>query len=181
MWEPVKWLLEIDLRVKNAVSMVLALVSTLLIFVNLENIGWLHNNVLQNGSIAIFIVLPMVFLIMFLFVWLIWSGVAAVWHHVASQRAAITMEHELMETIRHNLSGVTEWQRQFLLRFIVEKRTQIAEFQIGGYRAAWDFELGVLLSKGIVHEHTRAGVYEFDPLYCNYLIENWDPAAGTLA
>lgn len=87
----------------------------------------------------------------------------------------------MLETIRHNLKGLTEWQRQFLLRFIVEQRMQMAEFEIGGYKAAWDFELEVLLSKGIVHKHSSASVYEIDPRYHEYLQKNWDPASGTLA
>lgn len=185
-----KWLLERDIRTKNAVSALVALVSVAVFYPQAHSSSWLRE-LERYGGMGVAIALILVFFIAYLTVWLLYSGVAAYCHNCADRRNAenerIAEIQQAQEddkqcrlAIRNKLESLTDWQRKFLLRFVVEGRTQIPTFEVGQYRAAWDFEMAVLIEKGIVQEHRRAGVYEIIPRYLKYLQENWDPKAGTL-
>jgi hypothetical protein len=65
--------------------------------------------------------------------------------------------------MEQTLTCLTPWQRAFLLRLLREGRRQIPEWEVGQYRAAWDFEMEVLVRKGIVYDH--GGMYEIAPDY----------------
>lgn len=132
------------------------------------------------GAVGVAVAVLMVFLMGFLSAWFVYSGVAT--HHkrvISRQRAQV--EAELGTTfVRNNLESLTDWQRKFLLRFIVERRMQIPEFEVGQFKAAWDFEMAVLVEKGIVKEHRRAGVFEIEPIYHQFLLEHWNRETGAL-
>ena len=174
-----KWLLEHDIRAKNAVSFLAALLSVVVFYFASRHCRWFQE-IQGYAAIGVGVVLLMVFLIGFLSTWLVYSGVATHWQRLASRERAQEEAGQEKESLRNNLESLSDWQGKFLLRFIVEGRRQIPEFEVGRYKAAWDFEMGVLIEKGIVKEHRQARVYEIEPHYHDYLKENWNPETGAL-
>ncbi len=174
-----KWLLEKDIRAKNAASFLVALLSVVVFYFTSKHCQWFQE-LKEYGTIGVAVALLVVFLIAFLSAWLVYSGVAAYRQRIVSHQRAQQKAEQQQKNIRENLNSLTDWQRKFLLRFIVEDRRQIPEFEVGQYRAVWDFEMAVLIEKGIVKEHRQAGVYEIEPHCYDYLKENWNPQTGTL-
>jgi len=176
----VKWLLAVDIRAKNAASLLIALLAVVVFYVLARSSEWFWE-IRCYGWVAVAAALIVVFFVVWLSVGLLYSGLAA-----CRQRAVIRgqrrEESERRVTkIRQNLLSLTDWQWQFVLRFIVEGRAQIHEHEIGVYRALWEDELRVLVSKGIVRRHLNTSVYELDLAYREYLEQNWDPESGALA
>ena len=174
-----KWLLEKDIRAKNAASFLVALTSVVIFYFASRHCGWFRE-IEGHGAPAIVFAFAIVFLIAFLGTWLVYSGVATYHQQVVSRRQAQEEAERKTTSVRNNLETLTNWQRKFLLRFIVERRTQIPEFEVGRFKAAWDFEMDVLIEKGIVKEHSSAGVFEIEPVYHQYLLEHWSPQTGAL-
>ena len=174
-----KWLLEKDIRAKNGASFLAGLLGLVSFYFASRDREWFQH-IEEYGEAAIAVALVIVFLIAFLATWLVWSGVAASRQRMVAIQQAEGEAKESLMSVRNNLESLTAWQRQFLLRFITEGRTQIPEFEVGQYRAAWDFEMSVLVEKGIIQEHHRAGVYEIEPVCLVYLKQNWNPATGEL-
>jgi len=176
-----KWLLERDIRTKNATSVLVALLSVVVCYFVSRRCLWfqeLHQEYRAAGTAVAMLV---VFLTAFLAAWLVYSGIAAHHGRVVSRRQARQKAEQQQRTIRDNLDSLTEWQRSFLRRFLAENRRQIPEWEVGQYRAAWDFEMSVLLNKRIVKAHSQSGtVYEIEPLYYVYLKEHWNPHTSTL-
>ena len=173
-----KWLLEKDIRAKNAVSVFGALFSVVVVYFVSKDRQWFQE-IKSYGAIGVAVALFVVFLMSFLGVWLLWSAVAASHHHVTAQQRREDEAEKRQKAIRDNLDSLTDWQRGFLLRFITESQNQISEYKVGGHKAVWDSEMQVLVNKRIVKHHLRAGVYEIEPVYRNYLIEHWDADSGT--
>ncbi len=189
--EPVKWLLEKDIRAKNATSFLAGLVAIVSCYFVSRGSSWLED-VERYGPAGVAAAYVIVFLIAFFVVWLAWSGMAAHVHRgasirnaqqermLATQRAKRELEQR-EQLLRGNLDKLTEWQRQFLLRFLVEGRRQIPEFEVGAYKATWDFEMAVLIEKRvIIHHRGGGGVYEIAPAYHDYLQEHWNAETGNL-
>lgn len=174
-----QWLLERDIRTKNATSVLGALLSVIVFYFVSKPYQWFHDLHQEYGAGGTAVAMLAVFLAVFLGVWLVYSGIAAHHGRVATRRQAQQKVQQQQSAIRNNLESLTEWQCKFLLRFIVEDRRQIPAFEVGRYKAAWDFEMDVLIAKNIIKQH-RGEVYEIHPLYHAYLIEHWDPATGTL-
>ena len=147
-----KWFFEKDIRAKNAASLLVALLSVVIFYFASRHRDWFQD-VERFGATGIAVALLIVFLIALLSASLICSGVAASYRRVVARQRAGREAKQQKETIRDNLNSLTDWQRKFLLRFIVEGRTQIPEFEVGQFKAAWDFEMAVLVEKGIVKEH----------------------------
>jgi len=176
-----KWLLERDIRTKNAMSFLVALLSVIVCYFTSRRGQWFQELHQGYGAGGTAVAILVVFLTAFLAVWLAYSGIAAYHGRVVSRRQARQKAEQQQRTVRDNLDSLTEWQRGFLLRFIVENRRQIPEWEVGQYRAAWDFEMSVLLNKRIVKAHSQSGtVYEIEPLYYAYVKEHWNPRSGTL-
>jgi hypothetical protein len=173
------WLLERDIRAKNAASVLLALLSAVCFYFITRHSQWMQE-IDRRGTLAVPIALVVVFLISFLTVWLIAAGILRQYERTIRRRQLQELADQKRISVRRTLESLTDWQRRFLLRFIVEGRTQIPEFEVGQFRAAWDFQMDVLVQKGVVRQHRRAGVYEIEPVYLEYLQENWDPQNGTL-
>ena len=181
-----KWLLEKDIRTKNATSLLVALLSVVVFFFASKHRGWFQD-VESYGPVGVAVALVIVLLTSFLSTSLIWSGIVTIWQQRVARKekeerreiAARTVEQK-KRAVRASLESLTEWQRKFLLRFVVEDRTQIPEFEVGQFKATWDFEMAVLVEKGIILEHRRAGVFEIQPVYLEYLKANWNPKTGTL-
>jgi hypothetical protein len=174
------WLLEKDIRAKNAGALLIALLSVTCFYFSSRHFSW-FKELDRFGVLGVAVALLIVFLIAFLASSLIFSSVESRRHRAVSALKSQQKAEQRKAFIRNNLESLTDWQRRFLLRFIVERRTQIPEFEVGQYKAAWDFEMAVLVEKGIVIEHRRAGVYEIEPSYHAYLRDHWQQDTGELA
>ncbi len=177
--KPLKWLLEVNVRVKNALSLLSGLLSVVTTFIKRRQLIWFQDAE-QFGPMALVAALFIVLFVAFLTTWLLVTAAESLWRHFRIRCQARKTLAERIQLIRRNLQGLSPWQRQFLLRFVVEGRTQIPAFEVGEYRAAWDFEMDVLLSKRIIIEHSSE-VYEIQPSYLEYLKHNWNPEKGELA
>lgn len=171
-----KWLLNVDIRAKNATSTLVALVAVVVAYFILAPHAWFQGLTPWAQVASLVIVL----LITFLTVWLLWSGAHAVWNARAEQKRSQRAEAGSHRKTREVLDSLTDWQRRFLLRFVVEKRSQIPEWEVGGFQAVWDAEMEVLQRKGIIISHP-SGMYEIRPNYLAYLRENWNPDTGELS
>lgn len=142
--------------------------------------GYWATNVKEHGTSGVIAATLVVAMVSFLAAWLLFSACAYQYHYLAARQLERQREIEKKSAIRTTLNGLSDWQRRFLLRFIDEERTQIPEFEVGLYKAAWDFEIEVLIEKKIIKEHRRAGVYEINPVYRDYLEQNLDRERGIL-
>jgi hypothetical protein len=164
-WNFLKWLLEVDIRAKNATSLLAAFVAVSVAYFAFRSGEWFQA-MTPWGQVAS---LVLVLVASFLAVWLVWSLGAAL-RDARSRRLVV----------RSTLGGLTDRQRQVLLRYVVENRTQIPEWEIGPFRAVWDAELDALMRKGVVTMHP-GGMCEIAPAYLDDLRANWNPANGTLS
>lgn len=174
-----KSLLEVNIRVKNATSVLFALASVFLVFVMARQSAWFHD-VQGYGAMGVAVALSVVFLSTFLGVWLLLTGATALADRVGSRRRGRQRAEAQTDLILRNLDSLTEWQRSFLVRFVVENRMQMPEWEVGGYRALWGPEMDVLLAKQIIRQH-GGGMYEIEAAYYDYLNRNWDPETRRLA
>jgi hypothetical protein len=173
------WILEKDIRAKNAVCALCGLVSGVAFY--LVSRDWpLLQELKDLGAVGSTVRFATVFLIAFLTAWLVWTAIASRYHRVAKERTAKQRSDERVQNLRDTLFRLTDWQRRFLLRFITEGTTQIPDYQVGEFRAVWESEMSVLVAKGVVIEHRRAGVYEIAPAVLHYLEQHWDPNTGDL-
>jgi hypothetical protein len=175
----VTWLLEKDIRAKNAVSVLLALVTVVFVYLASAGANWRRD--LDNRPLGLSVALAIIFLMSFLVFSLFASAMISRKDRHAKQRRQGELLEQKKRHIRRTLESLTAWQRGFVLRYLVERTTQIPEFRVGAYRATWDYEMEMLVQKGVVREHRRAGVYEIDPQYHDYLLDHWDPVTGTLS
>jgi len=172
-------LLEKNFPIKNVVCLLSALLLTVA-FYSQSNSIQLFQEAKSYGNIGVGIALVVVFLIALLGTWLVYSWVAALSKRANSHRREVITSYEQDNAIQTTLLNLSPWQRQFVLRFVLEHRTQIPDFEVGGYRMAWDSEMAVLIHKRIIKEIPGSGVYEITPIYYNYLIQNWNPQTGKL-
>ena len=175
-----KWLLEKDIRAKNATSVFGALLTVVVVYFASKDRQWFQE-IKGYGAIGVAVGLLVVFLMSFLGVWLVWSAVASHHHHRAAQQRQNDTAETRQNKIRTDLFSLTDWQRGFLIRFIKEGRNQIADYEVGGHAAVWEPKMRVLVNKRIIKQHSRAGVYEIEPDYLEYLNEHWDADSGTLS
>jgi len=173
-------LLEKDFPIKNVVCFLSALLLTVA-FYSQSNSIQLFQEAKVYGKIGVGVALVVVFLITLLGTWLVYFLVAALSKRANSRRRDLITSHEQDNAIRTTLLNLSPWQRRFVERFVLENRTQIPDFEVGGYRMAWDSEMAVLIHKRIIKEIPGSGVYEINPIYYNYLIQNWNPQTGELA
>jgi hypothetical protein len=173
------WFLEKEIRAKNAVSFLIALVTVAGVYLCAQGSTWM-TDLDKRGPWGLPVALVVVFLVTFLSSWLIGEAINRSLERRSAKRrqelAASRKEEQILET----LSGLTDWQRRFVTRYLTERTTQIADFEVGGYRAAWDFEMEMLVQKGVVHHHGRARVYEIDPHYRKFLEMHLDLDSGKL-
>lgn len=157
-----KWLLEKEIRPKNAASALIALLSLVIFYFTSRHSEWFHELQQGHGAIGVAIAHLLVFLVVFLCTSLIYSRIADHHRQVVRDRA-----------IRDDLDALSDWQRRFLRRFIDEKRRQIPWGEVG-FPPVWEPEMNVLLSKGIVTDPSGNGeVYEIEPIYYHYLKEHY--------
>lgn len=174
-----KWLLEKDIRAKNAVSLLLALITTAVVYFVSLGSAWVED-LDKRGSLGLPVALLVVFLAAFLLCWL----VASAWIKGAAKRKAIRKQEAAAgrqeRQILGTLESSTDWQRSFVIRYIVEGTTQIQEYEIGCYKVVWGPGVEMLVQKGVIREHRRAGVYEISPVFRKFLQAHWDPDSGML-
>lgn len=175
-----KWVLERDFRAKNATSFLLALLSVI-VFYSSSRHRASFKGLQDSDDTGVAVALLIVFLTVFFGVWLIYSIAETFCRRVLSQqRVRERAEHEKM-AIRRDLESLSEWQRKFVLRFLVEGKMQMHEYEIGGYKGVWGPEIDVLVNKRIVKHHPREGVYEIESCYYDYVRQNFSPETGESA
>lgn len=185
-------LLERNFPIRNVTCLFVAVVLVAIFYFMFRHTQWLQEVITVYGNIGMAIALLVVFLIAFLGTWLVWHGLERVIsrrreQHKAEEARVISRQREqhraeeARNSIRATLLNLSPWQIRFLQRFILERRTQIPDYEVGQYRAVWDSEMEVLIQKRVVTEIPGSGVYEIRPIYCDYLIRNWNPETGDLA
>jgi hypothetical protein len=174
----IKWLLEADIRVKNALSVLFALFVVGATYFLGRGRAWFRE-IAERGLAAQAVALVLILVSAFLAAWLAITAVSALWGTLTGLRKARERERERLKTIFSILQNLTDWQRSFLLRFVVEDRTQIPEWEIGGYQAVWGPEVEVLLAKGILIRY-GSGVFELNPVFWAFLQNYWDPETSRL-
>jgi len=173
-------LLEKELRTKNVACLLVAGLAVAIFYLGFKDAQWFQEIVTKYGNSGLAITILVVFLFTFCGTWLVYSGLSALWRRSVSRRKEQHGAEAARNSIRATLFTLTPWQKKFLLRFVQEGRTQIPEWEVGEYKAAWDFEMAVLISKRIVTEILGSGMYEINPIYYNYLVRHRRPDTGEL-
>lgn len=173
------WLLDKDIRVRNAASLLLALLTVAIVYFASMDSAWIAD-LDRRGPLGLPIALTVILIGAFLSYWLLGSA----WLQIVAKRNARRKKEATAEQrerhIVHTLDSLTDWQRGFVLRYIVEGTTQLQEYEIGGYKAVWGPEVEMLVQKGVIREHRSAGVYEIAVAYRNFLRTHWDPETEML-
>lgn len=163
-----KWLLEVDIRAKNATSVLLALLSVIAFFLLSRNTEWFRELAIY-GTPGIGAAHMLMFGIVFLATWLVYSGAEACFKKFASNRRARLSALEEEQDARRQLEALTDFQKELLRSLTVETKTQIHAFEIGPFEVVWKPEVQVLVHKGILKHYRREDVYEIEPRYVEYL------------
>lgn len=175
----ITWFLEKNFRAKNAVSVFVALIAVVVVYFTSHGSTWVAD-LDKRGTLAVPIALLNVFVAVYLLCWLL----ASVWLHFAEKRSERCRRETMAERrelqIRDTLDSLNDWQRSFVLQFIVQGKTQIHEHEIGGFKSVWGSEVEMLVRKGVIIKHRRPDVYEIFPAFRKYLDAHWDPVSGTL-
>ncbi|WP_425399081.1 hypothetical protein [Aeoliella sp.] len=174
------WLLEKNIRAKNAVSLLCALLVVAIVYFTSADAAWIAE-LDKRGPLGLPVALSVIFLTAFLSCWLIASAVQQVATKRNARRKQLDTAQQRELRLLDTLLSLTNWQRSFVLRYIEEGTTQIHEYEIGGHKVVWGPEVEMLVRKGIIRQHRRAGVYEIVPAYLNYLRTHWDPQTGKLS
>jgi len=174
------WLLEKDIRTKNALSFLSALLAVVIFFFGSRDSD-LINELDQRGPLAEPVAFAVVFLITFLLVWLIGTAFSSHQGRTNKERQRLAAAEKRQAHILRAIESLTEWQQGFVLRYIVENTTQIQEFEVGEYHAVWKPEMEMLIQKGVIRRHRKARVYEIEPAYRDYLLEHWDQQTEILS
>lgn len=158
-------LLSIDIKTKNAVSLLFAL--TVMLWYLVDSKGRVFYEREQSSSLVTLFVLSIVFIMLFDGMWLTSTCVAWIygWGKTLQTRHRENRKQE--ENLRDTVEGLTPWQFEFIKRFVREHKRQIAYYEIGGYQSVWGFEMEVLVKKGIVKKY--AAIYEIDTEYYKFL------------
>jgi len=153
-----KWLLEKNIRTKNAISVLLALVALAVFCFCTQDVKWLAK-LSQHGPLAFPVVLFVVFLITLLTVSLISSAIVHFLDRASRERKRLAAADKKEAHIFKTLESLTGWQQGFVLRYIVENTTQIQEFEVGEYHAVWKPEMEMLAHSKGNHSPTSQGSY----------------------
>lgn len=70
-----------------------------------------------------------------------------------------------------NLNSLSESQKGLLERFVLRKKKQFQDYEIGGYKVIWGRDVEVLRAKGIIRKLTH-GVFEIHEDYFNCMEEH---------
>jgi hypothetical protein len=159
----VKWIVEYDIAAKKAVSLVAGLIAAATLYLTRDTHGILRSVRNEFGLVGVAVALMVVAVIVFLVTHLVFGVVSAGRDKRCTIQRAQAEDERRRATMEQTLTCLTPWQRAFLLRLLREGRRQIPEWEVGQYRAAWDFEMEVLVRKGIVYDH--GGMYEIAPDY----------------
>lgn len=174
-----KWLLSADHRLGNSSAFAAGIAFVAYIYIAAKERHWFPE-IVAAGPLAVAVGLFCAFLFAFLMMVLVWRCVAGLIVRFAARREERDGAHTEQARIRDTLVGLTEWQRSFVLRFIVQNQRLIAFFEVGGYSAVWEPEMDVLLRKRVIVLHP-GGMYELSAKYRLYLDQHWDQETGTLA
>jgi len=164
------WLLEKDLRAKNAMSFLVALLAVVLLHFSSKDTPWVVD-LDQRSKFAYPIALLVGFLIVFLLVWSIYGVTAWFRQQLIAKSRILQREEKQLMHVSETLENLSEWQERFLVRFINESKRQIQEHEIGGFKAVWGDEIEVLIAKGVIRRFRGTGVYEIESIYHDCLQE----------
>jgi hypothetical protein len=181
----IKWLLEVDLRLKNAASFLVALVVVVIFFFAAYDAKWFRP-IQNNGNVAVSISLVVVFGMAFLASQIIASIIISNF----DKKQAVKYNNEQLQLAKQEeklqiiamfevLEKLNDWQRQFITMRVSQNQPQVARWDIGSFEAAWGPEVDVLIAKGIVYRPTRE-IYEITPDYWKFLKKHLDLDKGQL-
>ena len=173
-----KWLLEVDIRWKNAVSALAGFLVTALAYLTARQADWFVELVGRGGA-WVAAALVVVFVITFLTVWLCLTVFVAGRNRRQLEHEALRRQYLELEETHATLQSLSDWQRSFLLRLVTTDSMQIREWEIGGYEAVWGPEVQFLCAKGILAKH-HGGVLEISRRYWTFLQAYWNRETGKL-
>lgn len=152
-------LLEKEIRLSNAVSFLAAMLATALAFMLVPEGLWLKSTRVF-GWLGPYAVVFAVFMSVYLATFLLLRRSS----ELRNVRSRQLQTQRSAGKVWENLQLLSDWQKGFLARFIVENRSQIHEYEIGNFKVAWGPEIEVLCAKRILRKY-RGGVYEIDERY----------------
>jgi len=119
------------------------------------------------GNVGIVILLICYFLVIFILFEIICTKLSANKEEAKRLYNEFEMRKRKAEAIYNDLNSLSDWQKRFLLRNIMQGKSQVKSFEIGDYEAIWRPEMDVLVSKKIVTKF-RYGIYEINPDYFDW-------------
>jgi hypothetical protein len=146
----ITWLLEKDIRSKNAVAALVGLVAASIVYLTSRKSQWFLD-LQQPNLIPAGIALLVVFLIAFLITLLVWTAIA---HRGEQQRTLQRVEDKETQRAMHvanNLRNLNDSQRGLLARFVRANKRHFEEFEIGGHKLVWQADVDMMVSWFIVN------------------------------
>lgn len=141
---------------------------------------WIRELKNDYGALVIPLLLALVFVVTFLVLELICNAVYSRIQEKKRRRREIELIIKKIEYRYNTLSRLSDWQINFLIDMVMQKKMQIQAYEIGGYHAVWGPEMEVLIMKKIVRKITFNS-YEINPEYFDYLEKYYDPETGELS
>lgn len=132
------------------------------------------------GNLAIGIFLFVCFLVPFLVFELICNKVSANKQEQSRRFNEFEMRKKKAVEIFETFNRLTDWQKKFLITNILQGKSQIKEYEIGGYKAVWEYDINALMGKRIINE-LSFGNYEINPAYYDYIEKYYNPKDETLS
>ena len=135
---------------KRLFVILMSILIALLSFFLCHNQDWFGGlkSVYGNLPIAIF---PLVcFLVSFLSLELICNKVSKHKQKEICRINELENRRKKAEAIVDTIKRLSNWQKSFLINNIVQGKSQIKSFEIGGYKAVWGCEMEALIDKRII-------------------------------
>ena len=164
---------------KRLSVILVSILITVLFFFTCHNHKWFVDLKKDYGNYAVITSLFICFLVTFIICELICNKFSA------NKQKATQMINELerkvkrAEIIFDTLNRLTDWQMGFLIKNVLQGKSQIKKYEIGGYEAIWGPEVDALRAKGII-TYISLGNYEINPVYYDYINKYYDPKEQTL-
>lgn len=157
----------LDKKVAQNGRLLLSLIIAIALFLLLRGNSVLLEIENDYGKVGIGTCLFLLWLILFIIV----NLAANKLQKARSKRRVLEQEVQKAVNMLRTLDSLTDYQYQLLRKFVSQNKSQLQDYEIGGYKAVWGRDIEVLQRKGVIQQLTY-GVYEIQAEYFDLIAKD---------
>ena len=174
-----RFFLKEDFSQRRLFTVLLSALITILFFFFCHKQRWFVDLKGGYGTPAIVVVLSACFVVVFLVSELLCIRISVNKQKKVHQNEELDSRTKEAISIFDTLNRLTDWQKGFLIRNIMRRKSQIKGYEVGDYKLVWQDEMEALITKGIVTEISFDN-YEINAPYYDYIEKHFDPNGKVL-